>query len=195
MDALLTAGEAQENHRYEGAVRIGIVIDRRTGPTGPQERLHYPDRGVTTAWTPVAQRNTVGSKDYHLHELGERVLVAHLANGPERAVVLGAVFNEAVSTAPQGNPDNREIVFRDGTVVKYDPGAKAMTIQAAGTLSITTEGAVTLTAPSLEITVPQITIKGDVRMDGTFDLEGIILNTHRHDEVEKGDALTGEPVR
>ena len=168
--ALLNAGQAQTNHRYEGATRIGTVIERRTGKSGPQVRIQYADRGVASAWTPVAQRNTVGTKDYNLPRLGERVLVQHLANGAERGVVTGCLFNEAVSTVPQGNPDNREIVFDDGTVIRYDPGAKSMLIDAAGTISITSEGAVSVTAPT-------VTIKGNVRIEGDLEVDGDVSNT------------------
>jgi phage baseplate assembly protein gpV len=186
-EALLTAGEARRNNRYEGISRVGIVIERRKGKTGPQVRIQYPDRGVASAWTPVAQRNTVGSKDYALPELGERVLVQHLANGPERGVVVGCVYNEAVSAVDQSDENTREVVFRDGTIVRYNPGEKAMTIEAAGTITIK---AVT----SLAVEMPAITIKGDITMEGKFTLDGIVLNTHKHTDVEAGSANTGEPV-
>lgn len=173
---MLNHGEEFRNHRYEGATRVGIVIERRTGKSGPQVRLQYPDRRVASAWTPIAQRNTVGSKDYNLPELGERVLVLHLANGPERGVVVGCIFNESVSAMPQGNPDNRQVTFRDGTVVEYDPGAKAMKINAAGSMSITAASPLTITAPEVTLTGP-MRITGNVEIVGNLKVEGDIENT------------------
>lgn len=193
-EALLTAGQARKNNRYEGISRVGIVVDRRTGKTGPQVRLQYPDRGVVSAWTPVAQRNTVGSKDYNLPEKGERVLVQHLANGPERGVVVGCIYTESVSARPQENENIREVEFRDGTVVEYDPEQKRMRIAAAGSLAMTLVGDVTIQAPNLTITVPNIRIIGDVNMDGTFTLDGIVLNTHKHEQVMPGAGTSGGPV-
>lgn len=189
-EALLTAGQAFENNRYEGTNRLGIVVDRRKGKAGPQVRLRYDDRGVTSAWTPVGQRSTVGSKDYGLPELGERMLVAHLPNGPERAVALTCVFNEAVSAVDQSDENNREVVFRDGTIVRYDPGAKAMTIEAAGTLTITTQGAVSITAPDVAITA-RVKITGDVEIEGNLKVTGRIDAT---DEIHT-DAMLHETGR
>jgi phage baseplate assembly protein V len=193
VEALLTAGESFENHRYEGSNRIGIVVARRKGKTGPQVRLQYPDRGVVSAWMPAGQRGTVGHKDYSLPELGERMLVAHLPNGPERSIAVCAVFNEAVSAPMPEDENTRSVQFRDGTEVEYNPGAKSMTIKAAGTLTITTAGAVSITAPQVEITA-NVKITGDVEINGILNLDGIIINTHKHTDVLRGSELTGEPT-
>jgi phage baseplate assembly protein V len=188
--ALLTAGREQRNHRYEGAIRIGVVMERRTGKTGPQLRVQYVDRGVGSAWTAVSQRNTIGTQDYNLPRAGERVIVAHLANGPERGVVLGCLFNEAVSTEPQGNPDNREIKFDDGTVVQYDPGAKSMRIDAAGTISITANTSLSVKAPSVLIEA-NVEIEGNVEIKGNLKVNGRIDAT---DEIHT-DAMLHEAGR
>ncbi|MBV8222819.1 MAG: hypothetical protein JO293_05620 [Candidatus Eremiobacteraeota bacterium] len=62
-----------------------------------------------------------------------------------------------------------------------------MLIDAAGTITIRSAGAVAVTAP-------QITLNGDVRINGILDLGGIILNTHKHTDVEPGPSLTGGPT-
>jgi phage baseplate assembly protein V len=193
MQALLNAGESFENHRYEGSNRLGVVIDRRRGPTGPQVRVHYPDRGVTSAWMPAGQRGTVGHKDYSLPELGERMLIAHLPNGPERSVAICAVFNEAVSAPMPADENTRHVEFRDGTTVDYTPGDKAMTIKAAGTLSITTEGAVTLMAPDLAITanvriIGNVEIIGNLAVNGRIDATQEIHTDQRLHETVRGYA-------
>lgn len=167
---MLNHGEEFKNGRYEGISRTGVVVARRADQHGPRVRIQYPDRRVASAWIPVSQRNTIGSADYGLPRIGEQVLVNHLANGPERAVVVGCLFTERTSAPVQGNIDNRYVKFDDGTTVEYDPGAKAMTIKAAGSLSITTASPITVNAPEVSITA-------NVKIKGNLSVEGDITNT------------------
>jgi phage baseplate assembly protein V len=169
---MFTNGEELRNNRYEGISRTGVVVDRRSGKTGPQVRVHYADRGVTSAWLAVGQRNTIGSQDFNLPRLGEQVIVQHLANGPERGVVVGCLFNERVSSPVPDNPDDRQVIFDDGTLVNYDPGAKRMTIVAAGAMD-TTAVEINFTASgNVTITAAEIFLKGNVTIENDLHVLG-----------------------
>jgi phage baseplate assembly protein V len=169
---MLNHGEENRNNRYEGISRTGVVVARRSGKTGPQVRVSYPDRGVTSAWLPCAQRDTIGSQDFNLPRLGEHVLVQHMANGPERGVVVGCIFNERVSSPVPGNPDMRQVIFDDGTLVNYDPGAKKMTIVAVGDVDLTAVNVNVIASGKVTLQAPEIFLKGNVTIENDLHVLG-----------------------
>lgn len=110
---------------------------------------------------------------------------------------IGAVFLRGVYSDSFAAPDSGEHVhlvrFPDGTEIRYDDEAHALTatLASGGTAEITADGGVTVNA--------DVVINGDVQVNGTLTAsedviaDGISLKTHTHGGVETGGGSTGEP--
>ncbi|MEO0999813.1 MAG: phage baseplate assembly protein V [Pseudomonadota bacterium] len=166
--ALIRVGRVEEAD-YEAAtlrVRIGANL------TGPIPWLAPRAGGDRVWWAP---------------EIGEQVLVLSVGGEADQAVVLPALYSDA-HPAPADSADIWRIEFADGAVIDYDRAAHALraVLPEGGTAHLEAPGGVT--------------IIGDVQVTGTITAsedviaQGIRLVTHRHDGVDPGPGLTGEPV-
>src|SRR6266481_6103673 len=99
--------------RAENDHVIGIVSDRKNDKQwGPVCRFTLPDQdGKVTGWIPIGQKSCVGTAEYHLPRIGERMLIQKLGNGPEDAVATHALYSTSVSAPPQGSIDNQHATF------------------------------------------------------------------------------------
>lgn len=192
--------------RADNRVAIGIVSDRKNDPVwGPVCRFTMPDQDdKVTGWIPVGQRACVGTSDYHLPRIGERMVIQKLGNGPEDAIATHALFSISVATPPQGSIDNRHVTFDDGSTMTVAPGSamhlvatNALTIDvgggttwnANGALSITVGGNVTITAPTINLNGVTIDSSGNVTIPGSLTVEQNI--TGQADESISGNTYSG----
>jgi phage baseplate assembly protein gpV len=106
-------------NRAENDHVIGIVSDRRNDPQwGPICRFTLPDQdGKVTGWIPIGQKSCVGTANYFLPRIGERMLIQKLGNGPEDAVATNALYSTSVAAPPQGSVDNDHTTFDDGSTL------------------------------------------------------------------------------
>jgi len=157
-------------------------------------RVRLDDRdGVESYWLHVPQRNTQGTQRRPLMpELGEQVAVLLDADGVG-GVYLGGIYSTA-EPPPVVDEDTDYIRFSDGTVSTYDRAAGVMTLECVGTLlvkcgrNITVEAGepVIVMAPSVTLDVPQVTLNGDLQVNGSINATGAIMdaggnsNHHSH---------------
>lgn len=157
-------------------------------------RVRLDERdGVESFWLNVPQRNTQGTQRRPLMpELGEQVAVLLDADGVG-GVYLGGVYSTEES--PPVVDENTDYVrFSDGTVSTYDRAAGVMTLDCVGAVvlkcgrGITVEAgeSVVVKAPSATLDILQVTLNGDLHVNGNINATGEILdqkgnsNNHSH---------------
>lgn len=161
---------------------------------GCRIRVRLDDRdGVESFWLNVPQRNTQGTQRRPLlPELGEQVAVLLDADGVG-GVYLGGIYSTA-EPPPVIDEDTDYVRFSDGTVSTYDRAAGVMTLDCVGELlvkcgrGITVEagGPVLVKAPSATLDIPQVTLNGDLQVNGNINAVGEIMdvggnsNHHSH---------------
>ncbi|UVM53225.1 MULTISPECIES: phage baseplate assembly protein V [unclassified Pseudomonas] len=157
-------------------------------------RVRLDDRdGVESYWLNVPQRNTQGTQRRPLMpELGEQVAVLLDSDGVG-GVYLGGVYSSA-EPPPVVDEDTDYVRFSDGTVSTYDRAAGVMTLDCVGALllkcgrNITVEAGepVTVKAPSAILDVPQVTLNGNLQVNGNVNATGTVMdalgnsNHHSH---------------
>ncbi|MCP1457002.1 phage baseplate assembly protein V [Pseudomonas kilonensis] len=157
-------------------------------------RVRLDDRdGLQTYWLNIPQRNTQGTKRRPLMpELGEQVAVLLDADGVG-GVYLGGIYSTA-EPPPVVDEDTDFVRFSDGTVSTYDRKAGVMRLDCEGALivkcgrSIRVEaaGPLVVKAPSATLDIPQVTLNGDLQVNGNVSATGTMMdvggnsNHHRH---------------
>lgn len=149
--------------------------------------------GLQTYWLNVPQRNTQGTKRRPLMpELREQVAVLLDADGVG-GVYLGGIYSTA-EPPPVVDEYTDYVRFSDGTVSTYDRAAGVMTLDCVGALlvkcgrNITVESgeSVVVKAPLATLDIPQVTLNGDLRVNGNVNATGVIMdvggnsNHHHH---------------
>lgn len=161
---------------------------------GCRIRVRLDDRdGVESYWLNVPQRNTQGTQRRPLlPELGEQVAVLLDADGVG-GVYLGGVYSSA-EPPPVVDQNTDYVKFSDGTKATYDRATGIMTLDCVGELlvkcrrNITVEAGspVTVKAPSATLEIPQVTLNGNLQVNGDIKATGKILDTggnsnnHKH---------------
>lgn len=143
-------------------------------------RVRLDDRdGLQTHWLNIPQRNTQGTQRRPLMpEIGEQVAVLLDADGVG-GVYLGGIYSTA-EPPPVVDEETDYVRYSDGTVATYDRAAGVMTLECVGALMVKCEGNVTIevsgrlmiNAPSATLGIPQVTLKGDLRLSGNLSVEG-----------------------
>jgi phage baseplate assembly protein V len=148
-------------------------------------RVRLDDRdGIQTYWLNIPQRNTQGTQRRPLMpELGEQVAVLLDADGVG-GVYLGGIYSTA-EPPPVVDEDTDYVRFSDGTVSTYDRAAGVMTLDCVGALlvkcgrNITVEASepVVIKAPSATLDIPQVTLNGDLQVNGDIHATGAMSDT------------------
>ncbi|PTT63959.1 phage baseplate assembly protein V, partial [Pseudomonas sp. HMWF007] len=138
-------------------------------------------------------RNTQGTQRRPLMpELNEQVAVLLDADGVG-GVCLGGIYSTA-EPPPVVDEDTDYVRFSDGTISTYDRAAGVMTLDCVGALllkcgrNITVEAGepVVVKAPSATLDIPQVTLNGDLQVNGSINATGVIKdvggnsNHHSH---------------
>lgn len=157
-------------------------------------RVRLDDRdGLQTYWLNIPQRNTQGTQRRPLMpELGEQVAVLLDADGVG-GVYLGGIYSTA-EPPPVADEETDFVRYSDGTVMSYDRVAGVMSLQCAGALIVKCKGRISIEAnepivvkaPSATIDIQQVTLNGDLQVNGNLNAAGAILdaggnsNHHHH---------------
>jgi phage baseplate assembly protein V len=181
-------GSNDFNQTSLNLLRSGTVIDRQYGVGGPQVRVSFPDRDITSDWIPVASSMAGGVTTYSLPRIGTNVLVAHLGTGIEKGVVLGSNPTENGGAIGPGSPNSVAMLADDGFQVEYNPdtgalnvlGAKTITFAAGGDTLLYSEGNLTasvggtanITAGTAIVKAGNIKLDGNVVVTGTLEVDG-----------------------
>lgn len=181
-------------------LRSGTVVDRRMGDNGPEAKINYPDRGLTSDWLPIGSQGSAGTTMFFCPRVGTNVTVAHFGSGVEQGIVLcsnptgngGSVtpdsLNSIAMISDDGaqfsyNPDSGELTVlgvkkinlaASGDTVVYTGGN--CTAQVGGNLKATVTGSATVTAPTVNVNATgSITLNSpNVTITGTLHVDYII---------------------
>lgn len=101
-------------------IRVGEVSS--IDPAKHTARVAFPDdEGAVSYDLPVLCRNSLENSDYAMPDVGEDVLCIFLPGGAEDGFILGSFYAGEVAP-PTVLPDQRMVIFKDGTVIRYDRG-------------------------------------------------------------------------
>lgn len=115
--------------------------------------------------------------------VGEQVIVLSPFCEGDDGVVLGGIYNVNQKEPTGANDHTSIVVFEDGTSITYDTTAKALTINASGSVAVTAPSGMSITA--------DVTITGNLNVTGTITDEKGSLTTHVHSGVMAGPSNTG----
>lgn len=101
-------------------IRVGEVSS--IDPAKHTARVAFPDDdGAVSYDLPVLCRNSLENSDFAMPDVGEDVLCVFLPGGAEDGFILGSFYAGEV-TPPTVLPDQRMVIFQDGTIIRYDRG-------------------------------------------------------------------------
>ncbi|MGF6098904.1 phage baseplate assembly protein V [Pseudomonas sp. 18175] len=163
---------------YQGC-RIRVRLDGRDG--------------VESYWLNVPQRNTQGVQCRPiLPELDEQVAVLLDSDGIG-GVYLGGVYS-VVEPPPVVDENTHYVRFKDGTVLTYEQASSemsldcvgAVTLKCAKNLDIHVGESLVIKAPKATLDIPQVTLNGNLQVNGDINATGKILDVggnssnHKH---------------
>lgn len=105
-------------------LKFGIISD--VDPTKGLVRVNFDDDEIVSNWIPVSFPRTSEDEFAFSYDANEHVwciMDEHCENG-----VVGGSIYDAKKKPSLGAPDLFYIKFKDGTVIKYDRAAHALTI-------------------------------------------------------------------
>jgi len=143
----------------------------------------------TTDWLPYKMIVNSHVRVWTPPKVDEQVIVLAPFGEGDDGVVIGSIYNKSLKEPTSSNDHTSVIEFSDGTVITYDTEAKALTIDASGSIAITAPSGITVTA-NTDIT-GDVTITGNLTVSGTITDEKGSLTTHVHGGVLAGPANTG----
>ncbi|GLF93379.1 phage baseplate assembly protein V [Streptomyces yaizuensis] len=218
MTSRTTPRARSADKRYYGVVEALVV--ENDGDDEARVKLTFPwfDGSTVTDWCRVAQPYAGGGYGtVFVPEKGDEVLVAFVHGDMRYPIVVGGLYNgrDKPPTARAGGRDEKtirtrhghEVVLDDtpskaavritsaaGHVVELDDEGKAISITAAagGSVTVTAQGDITLTAPRVSVDSPSIDLGGGATEP--LVLGNALLtafNTHTHPSAA---GPTGPPV-
>jgi phage baseplate assembly protein V len=204
---------ADFNQTSLNLLRAGRVTDARYGSNGPEIRVSYPDRDVTSDWLPVGQPASGGMSVHVCPRIGTNVIVGHLGTGIERGVVLSTVPTQNGGAVIPDHLNTAAVLFDDGTQISHNPETGAFqvvgpktalfavggdiammsdgvwTIHCSGNCNITAGGNANVTAANVTVKAGTITLDGDVTITKTLTVDQNI--TGNADESISGNSYSG----
>ncbi len=142
-----------------------------------------------TDWIPYVMKASKHIKIWIPPQIGEQVEVKFPFGETDGGHAEGSIYNKDCKEPVWANNHTSGIEFSDGTIITYDTTAKALTINAVGSIGITAPSGITVTA-NTAIT-GNVTITGNLTVSGTITDEKGSLSSHVHGGVMSGPSNTG----
>lgn len=215
--------ELNKSDNFENPFFIGTVEDNKDPTSNYRIKVRIDQihpKEITTEQLPWAAKVDasflgMGSSAvlHSIPEIGSQVLILAIGNNINSLIYLGCLYKKTDST-PDGDDylNTYGIYDKDGNYIKLDKIQKLLELVWTGKINIdkvkemniTVNGNVNLTANSTNITASNNTIKGNVSIDGTLNVTGLIsgdadiragsgsvgLLTHTHAGVFPGPSST-----
>lgn len=171
--------------RIANMVRRGVISAVNLTPPRPSCRVRLGKN--TTGWLPICQWGASAQRqDFHPYAVGDAVTVLSEAGDLNNGRVFPGWNTDAIA-APEGDENTHLTKYGDGTEIRYDQSAHALTITLApgGTYKIVGKG--TLDGP---VTVTQkLTVEGDGQFNANVNAKG---NVGAAGEVSDGAGSMGK---
>lgn len=215
--------ELNKRDNFENPFFIGTVEDNNDPTFNYRVKVRIDQihpKEITTKQLPWAAKvdssfmGIDGSTSLHsIPEIGSKVLILAVGNNINSLLYLGCLYKKTDSTPANGDYINCYGIYnKDGNYIKLDKIQKLLELIWAGKINIdkitemniTVNGNVNLTANNTNIIASNNTIKGNVSIDGTLEVTGLIttdidikagpssvgLVTHTHAGVFPGPSST-----
>lgn len=172
--------------QVDNLIQIGTIVGVDTANRA-LVRVQIDER--VTDWFPYLMTSNSHIKMWTPPKVGEQVIVLSPYGEGDDGVAIGSIFNVDLKEPTWANDHTSGIEFSDGTVITYDTTAKALTIDASGSVAITAPSGITVTADTA--ITGNVTITGNLTVSGTIIDEKGSLSTHVHSGVMAGPSNTG----
>ena len=176
---------ADLNRRIENMIRFGLIAEVDYANAKAKVKCGQ----ILTDFLPFVTLRTGTTKTWSPPTVDEQCILLAMSGELNTACILTGLYTQ---NSPSKNQDEHIIEFADGAVIKYD--------QKSGQLEVTgIKSAVINAADHIEITVPKVTINGDVQVNGSIKSTGdqvagsISQIKHIHGGVMGGPGTTGKP--
>jgi len=130
--------------RLSNLVAVGTVAEVDAAAARVRVRLG----ALLTDWRPWLAPRAAGVSVWSPPEVGEQVALLCPWGDPSLALVLPALWQDA-HPAPSADPGRAVVAFDDGTRIEYDRAAGRLSVSCVGEVSVTAATAVTLDAPAI----------------------------------------------
>lgn len=193
MYEIFRTGEVSDIDASKGKVRV----------------LFKQDDETTSDWLNILVPYSESHSDNYMLKVGQTVYCLFFPEFLEQGVVIGAPM--------RGSCENEEVrrTFSDGGFYKYLNGtltiqpiekiiinapkvevnSKTILVNNKDSVIINTNSAVIKAKANIKLDSPQVDVSGNLTVKGTTITGGSInLNTHKHEKVSIGTALSGGPV-
>jgi len=191
--------------RLENLIRIGTVL----AVSG--NRCRVKTGGIETDWLKWITGRAGQDVDWWPPSVGEQVILFSLSGELSAAFVLTGIYSDD-APQPSQSMTARTVKFSDGTIIEYEAenstlkvdGAKTIVISNAQTITVNAAESVMLNTPkvicsdllitkNLQVTSGG-TMSGNIQhKGGQLSSNGVVLDSHVHSDVEKGNYKTGGP--
>lgn len=147
-------------------------------------KVEFPDLEISSATLIVLQGRNKGIKQYSMPKISEVGLCLLTATG-NSGYYIGSGYNESEPVMSEAGEGKYITIYPDGSKVIFDETISKLYIHSKN---------------NIEIESPQITIKGDITVEGgittTKDVtaSGISLVKHKTTGIKAGSDISGTPV-
>lgn len=202
MFSLITSNDSFENPFFIGTVednqdptfnyRIKVRIDQIHPNTISTAELPWAAK-VDSSFMGMDSSTSLHS----IPEVGSKVLLLAVGNNINSLLYLGCLYKNTTSTPSNDDYLNCYGIYdKSGNYIKLDKIQKLLELIWAGKINIdkitemniTVNGNVNLTANNTNITASNNTIKGNVSIEGTLDVTGLIKTDV---DIKAGPSLVG----
>ena len=132
--------------RLENLLRIGTVHSVDYGAA----RIRVETGDLVTDWIPWLTTRAGPDVTWWAPEIGEQVMVLAPGGVLEDAVAIGAAFQDA-HPAPAASENVHISRYRDGTEIRYDRSAHALSVNCVGDVTFSCAGKFTVTASTIHL--------------------------------------------
>ncbi|CZV89206.1 phage Baseplate Assembly protein V [Enterobacter cloacae] len=192
-------------------IRTGIVTDVNLD----EGLCRVQTGGMQTTWLNWLTCRAGRSRVWWAPSVGEQVLLLAIGGELDTAFVLPGIFSDD-HPAPSASPDALHVAFPDGAVIEYEPESGALTVSGIKTADVTASDSITATVPLVlvkaetritldtpevvctnKLTTGTLEVKQGGKMTGNiehtggiFTSNGVQVDDHDHDGVERGGSWT-----
>lgn len=127
------------SRQFAPPFRVGIVTAQQLSPF-QAVRVQFPDRdNVQSWWLPIVQPKAQDDKVFWIPDVGEQVVVL-MDEHDENGAVVGAIPSNVDTPPGWASANMFGVQFSDGTIIRYDRGAHALTatVVSGGTATVST---------------------------------------------------------
>lgn len=160
--------QAETERVLANLVRVGVVSELDAA----NARVRCTVGGLTTDWIPWLAMRAGATRTWSAPRAGEQVLILSPYGDGAQAVALPAIYRDDYP-APATSQDVEQVTFPDGSVVKFDSSAHALTVNVGtGSVTVNCATATVKATTSVKLDTPVTTCTGALTVQGKITGQG-----------------------